>query len=49
MVWDYEEYANLAKQAIVQLQAIAALKIYQDKDFQSELKVEIENLIQLCS
>jgi len=49
LVWDYEEYANLARQAIVKLQAIAALEIYQDEDFQSELKVEIENLKRLFS
>ncbi len=49
LVWDYEEYANLAKQAIVQLQAITALEIYQDEDFQSELEVEIKSLNQLCT
>lgn len=49
LVWDYDEYANLAKQVIVQLQAITALEIYQNEDFQSELKVEIKNLNRLCS
>lgn len=49
LVWDYEEYANLARHTIVKLQAIATFEIYQDEDFQSELKVEIENLTRLLS